>query len=88
MANAGYKTREPAELDVTGEQPSLLKEIIETHLNELAYSTDDLGRILALNDRELWSYYLQDQNQPLFRVIHASESQYPHVLKKPSAKQQ
>lgn len=77
MSNAGYRTREPAELDVDGEQPSLLQEIIETHINELGYSTSDLGRILALNDRELWSHYLQDQNQPLFRVIRNSENEQP-----------
>jgi Zn-dependent peptidase ImmA (M78 family)/DNA-binding XRE family transcriptional regulator len=74
MANAGYKTREPAELDVIGEQPSLLNEIIETYLKELGYTTEDLARILPLNDRELWSQYLQGQGQPLFRIIHGSGS--------------
>jgi len=88
MANAGYKTREPAELDVTGERPSLLKEIIETYLKELGYEAGDLGWMLALNDEELWSQYLEDQTQLPFRVIRGSGSKHPEAPRNPFANQQ
>lgn len=70
MSRAGYKTREPIELDVTGEKPQLLHEIIEAHTNELGYSEEDLQEILALNLDELEQQYLQDPSQPYLRVIH------------------
>lgn len=60
MAKAGYKTREPVELDVKGEQPRLLKKLIEASLkvydNSLAY----LGEALALNENELRALYLHE----------------------------
>ncbi len=59
MAKAGYKTREPAELDVKGEQPHLLNELIEKYRNDLNYSIDELSQVLALNKEEFWSLYLQ-----------------------------
>jgi Zn-dependent peptidase ImmA (M78 family)/DNA-binding XRE family transcriptional regulator len=64
MAKAGYKTREPAELDVTGEQPHLLHELVEAHQKELGYSKEDLRVLLPLNDNELEKFYLNDPAQP------------------------
>lgn len=64
MSRAGYKTREPIELDVAGEQPYLLHEIIETHQTELGYSVEDLRKLIPLNDDELWKFYLQDPLHP------------------------
>ena len=68
MAKAGYKTREPAELDVTGEQPRLLRELVETHQKELGYSKEDLRMLLPLNDDELEKFYLHDPAQPRPRL--------------------
>jgi len=64
MSKAGYKTREPIELDVSGEQPYLLHELIETHRTELGYSIEDIRKLVPLSDDELWEFYLQDPLHP------------------------
>lgn len=68
ISKAGYKTREPAELDITGEQPSLLHEIVKTHREELGYTMDDLRMLIPLNDRELWKFYVNEPVLPLSRL--------------------
>jgi Zn-dependent peptidase ImmA (M78 family) len=70
MARAGYKTREPIELEAGGEQPSLLEELIETYRKDLGYSIADLQEIIPLNEEELWQQYLQGHDQPPLRMIH------------------
>lgn len=79
MSKAGYKTREPIELDVSGEQPRLLHELIETHQKELEYSEDDLRMLLPLNDEELWAFYLQD---PLHPRPHLKVMNFPNPKRK------
>ena len=69
MAKAGYKTREPIELDIEGEQPSLLEEIIETHRKDLGYSIADLSESLLLSEDEVWTLYLRGHDQPSLRII-------------------
>jgi Zn-dependent peptidase ImmA (M78 family)/transcriptional regulator with XRE-family HTH domain len=69
MARAGYKTHEPIELDVEGEQPNLLDELIETYRKDLGYSIADLQEVIPLNEEELWSQYLQGRDQPPLRII-------------------
>lgn len=58
MTRAGYKQREPAELDVQGEQPTLLNEMIELHRTELGYSIPELCTLLTLNEQEMRTEYL------------------------------
>jgi Zn-dependent peptidase ImmA (M78 family)/DNA-binding XRE family transcriptional regulator len=69
MAKAGYRTREPIELDVTGEQPCLLRELVETHFDALGYTERDLNKILPLNQEELRSWYLDDGTRPSLTLI-------------------
>lgn len=63
MSKAGYRKREPVELDVTGEVPRLFYEVIEAHQTELGYSVEDLRTLLPLNDDELGDC-LQDPLRP------------------------
>lgn len=58
MSKAGYMKREPVELSIPIETPSLLQEIIEVYRGELKYSVPQLGQVLALNDHEVRSLYL------------------------------
>ena len=60
MAKAGYKTREPVELDVKGEQPSRLKKLIDAYLKAYDNSMAYLGEVLALNESELRALYLHE----------------------------
>lgn len=63
MAKAGYRTREPIELGVQGEHPWLLHQIIKEHLTQLSYTVADMAHLFALNEREVWSFYLHDQEE-------------------------
>jgi Zn-dependent peptidase ImmA (M78 family) len=63
MGKAGYRTREPIELDVAGEQPSLLHELIETYETEFQYSEEDFRAILPFNNAELHEFYLRDHRK-------------------------
>jgi len=69
MSKAGYNTREPAELDVHGEQPTLLRELITAHLQELGYSPAELESVLALNEEEFRSLYGWDEAEKPMRVV-------------------
>lgn len=57
MAQRGYRKREPAELDLIPERPSLLTEIVEFYRTELGYSVDDLGRALKSTASDLMVLY-------------------------------
>jgi Zn-dependent peptidase ImmA (M78 family)/transcriptional regulator with XRE-family HTH domain len=57
MGRAGYREREPAELDFPKEEPTLLRDLFELHRNELHYSVDDLASLLAIHPREIAQIY-------------------------------
>jgi Zn-dependent peptidase ImmA (M78 family)/transcriptional regulator with XRE-family HTH domain len=57
MSKAGYRTREPAEGDIAPELPHTLKDIVDTHLRQLAYSVEDLAHLVALSPSELEATY-------------------------------
>lgn len=57
MSRAGYKTREPAELDVPREEPRLLDEIIQVHRQDLGYGLAELSELMALREDETQSVY-------------------------------
>ncbi len=44
IARAGYRRTEP--IEIPREQPSLLREIVAMHVEDLGYSADDLSRTL------------------------------------------
>ena len=58
MARAGYRRREPIELDIEGEDPVLLLEIIRIFRSELNYSVSDIAELLALSVQEFRETYL------------------------------
>jgi Zn-dependent peptidase ImmA (M78 family)/DNA-binding XRE family transcriptional regulator len=72
MSQAGYRTREPIELDVQGEDPFLIKELIETYQDELGYSLKDLSQMLTLHEEEVSSLYFSNNKRPPLRIIHNS----------------
>lgn len=59
MGKAGYRKREPVELDIPAEEPSLLQELIGVHLNELNYTVLELSKALAIHEHEFRSMYLK-----------------------------
>lgn len=67
LSKAGYRMREPAELDPPCESPTLLRRVIAFHRTELSYSDDDLAAALATNTDDIYSNYLQ--GDPYLRVL-------------------
>lgn len=57
MGRAGYRQREPTELDFPKETPHLLSELVDLHRETLDYSIDDLATWFAIHRQELLSTY-------------------------------
>ena len=57
LSSAGYKSREPSELDLPKEPPTLLKEIINTYVNDMGYKTKELATMLHLFENEIQDLY-------------------------------
>jgi Zn-dependent peptidase ImmA (M78 family) len=51
------KFREPPELDIPKEEPSILHDVFKTHLNELGYSLEEIAQALYINKSELCQMY-------------------------------
>jgi Zn-dependent peptidase ImmA (M78 family)/transcriptional regulator with XRE-family HTH domain len=58
MSIAGYRTREPEDLDLPAEKPRLLPELIEFHRTQLGYNPGQLAQLLHSSDQEIRSMYL------------------------------
>ena len=63
LSKAGYKTREPVELDVPRESPVLLKKLVDVHMNELEYNANEIAKILHIEETELYGFYLEPPAQ-------------------------
>lgn len=57
MSKAGYRQREPAELDFSKEEPRLLGDLFDLHRDEFGYSITDLSSWLSIYERELVATY-------------------------------
>jgi Zn-dependent peptidase ImmA (M78 family) len=57
LSSAGYRTREPAELDFPKEEATLLRELVETHTGELGYDLKQLSDVLGWFPRETSANY-------------------------------
>lgn len=60
--------REPAELDLPIEGPTLMPKLISLHLERLGYSVAELAAMLVVHQPELMSLYdIADPNAPTGR---------------------
>ena len=57
MGRAGYREREPAELDFPHEEPRILKELFDIHRDALNYSLTDLASLFAVHPDEITRTY-------------------------------
>ncbi|MBF6604204.1 MAG: ImmA/IrrE family metallo-endopeptidase [Chloroflexi bacterium] len=57
IGRAGYRQREPVELDFPKEPAGLLHELLDLHRTTLGYSISDLSQWFAVYERELLSAY-------------------------------
>ncbi|MDD2542272.1 MAG: ImmA/IrrE family metallo-endopeptidase [Desulfuromonadaceae bacterium] len=58
MSERGYRLKEPAEIDVPVEEASLLKELVNFFLTELAYSREDICKLLCIQIDDFEHVYL------------------------------
>lgn len=61
MVKLGYKKREPVELDFEKEQPSIIKQLIDAHLDDLEFKEKELADFLGLKHEEFALKYLADR---------------------------
>lgn len=64
MNQHGLKRREPAELDLAPETPTILRDILNLHLTHHGYNVEDLAKALAANPSKLIDIYQIDDNLP------------------------
>jgi Zn-dependent peptidase ImmA (M78 family)/transcriptional regulator with XRE-family HTH domain len=55
MGQAGLRRREPTELDIPVEEPTLFAELMDTYRQDLGYSISDLSALLTVHEHEVWS---------------------------------
>lgn len=60
LSSLGHKVREPNPLPL--EKSTLIKEVVDTYINELGYSVGELARLLRIHEREVRSLYMQDDD--------------------------
>ncbi len=65
----GYKQREPVQLDFPPEEPAMLKEIIEHHLDDLGFSVLELCRMLAIYEDDFRRWWYPQDIQKKLRII-------------------
>lgn len=72
MSKAGYRRREPPELDVPREAPTLLQEILDVHVNELGYRPEELAALLHVTPSRLRREYGIEElgdTRPALRMV-------------------
>lgn len=57
LQQKGYRLREPKELDIPREQPSLLGEIIQAHVQDLGYDVNELADMVCMSTSEFRVYH-------------------------------
>lgn len=57
MSRLGYRTKEPIELDIPVEPPSLYQEILDVHQNDLGYGIDEFSKLVAMHEHETRHLY-------------------------------
>jgi Zn-dependent peptidase ImmA (M78 family)/DNA-binding XRE family transcriptional regulator len=68
MGQAGFRRREPVELDLPIEQPTLFAELMDTHRQELGYSMADLSTLLTVHAHEPILHEADKRSTPL-RIV-------------------
>jgi hypothetical protein len=58
LSHEEMRTKEPDTVPV--EEPTVMKDLIDLHLNQLAYSITDLANLTTLEENETRSLYLSD----------------------------
>ena len=71
LQQKGYAHREPPELDIPREQPTLISDVIKAHVQNLGYGYADLARMINVEFSEFRSQYRLDDGFGGLRVVQA-----------------
>lgn len=74
MSAAGYRLREPPEIDFEPEKATVMRDVVRLHLESLGYSLSDLANAVHLSEAEFaWMYDLElPTKRPPLRLIRQS----------------
>ena len=61
ISKAGYRTREPIQLDIPRETPRLLSNIINYHFTDNDFTADDVAELIGVHQQEFRQMYLEEQ---------------------------
>jgi Zn-dependent peptidase ImmA (M78 family)/plasmid maintenance system antidote protein VapI len=69
MGKFGFRNQEPPELDLSPEQPVLLREIVDLHVRQFGFSSEEIGRTVQLFEDEASEIYGLSQSDIRLRVV-------------------
>ena len=72
LQQKGYRLREPAELAIPREEPTLLKEIIEAHVRDLGFGITDIANMVNLQPHEFRSLHRLDERSKGLKIVRRS----------------
>ena len=64
-----YNVREPAELDIPVEKPTLLNELVSAHIKELRFDVEDLAELLKMIPEECAEQYAPEFSRSGLRLL-------------------
>lgn len=65
MSAAGWRTREPVELDIPVEQPRFHQQLVDLHLKTLGYTEHEFANLLCSSNDEAMMYHGHNTSPPL-----------------------
>ncbi len=68
MNKRGWRAREPVELTNVKESPRVLLQLVNGHMNQLAYSLDDMSQLIGLPSRDVEELYGLT-SRPRLRIV-------------------
>jgi len=78
MGQAGFRMREPAELDIPIEDGTLFAELMSTFREDLGYSRADLSTLLTVHEHELWPQ--ESQNTSRLRLVKSNARKVTRLI--------
>ena len=81
MGKSGIRYREPAELDIPPEIPSLQQEIVSIYSNEMEYSIPELSRMLTLYEDDICRYFFGLPKELYDEESHAVIKEAENIIK-------
>lgn len=73
LSARGYRKREPIELDLQPEPPTLLREVFDFYRKDLGYSVENLADTLVTSPKDLLEWYPESLARPepkrQFRIV-------------------